>query len=109
MPSISDVTDFVTALEKCMLYRGYSLSLGLPPADNKPTLYRLSASFEGDIPTSATSYHTINGTLYAVCTTTQYGCKPASNSTVLRVEPQTTEATTPTKTSEEMQPYLSAD
>ena len=77
--------------------------LNLEPKDNKPTLYRLSASFEGDTPTNATSYHTINGTTYAVCTTIHYGFKPAVNSTFLTVQPQSTEATQPTKTPEQIE------
>jgi len=58
---------------------------------------------DGDTPTSATAYVTVNGTEYAVSTTIRYGYKPASNSTVLTVSPQSTEATTPTKTPEQME------
>jgi len=104
LPSILDVTDFVTALEKCMLCRGYSLSLGLTPADNKPTLYRLSATFDGDQRLNATAYASLpDGTNCAVCTTVKYGFKPVLSSTVLRVSPPSTEVTQPTKTPEQMQ------
>jgi hypothetical protein len=58
-------------------------------------------------------YNAINFTLYAlkpddtqyaVCTTLQYfGSKPAANTTMLTVEPQTTHETAPTKTPEQMQ------
>jgi len=71
--------------------------------NNQPTLYRLSVAFEGDEPLNATAYHIINGTTYAVCTTTHYGFKPAVNSTFLTVQPQSTEATQPTKTPEQME------
>jgi hypothetical protein len=59
--------------------------------------------FARGTPTSATAYAVINGTEYAVSTTIRYGSKPASNVTMLTVSPQSTEATTPTKTPEQMQ------
>ena len=60
--------------------------------------------FEGDAPSNATAYaYTPNGTEYAVCTTVQYDYKPAVNSTVLTVWPQSTEALSQTKTPEEME------
>jgi hypothetical protein len=82
----------------------FSLTLNLEPADNKLTTYNTQAVFDGDEPCSATAYgYTPNGTEYAVCTTVQYGFKPASNSTWLTVEPQSTQVMTPTKTPEELQ------
>ncbi|NWF87441.1 hypothetical protein HXY32_06510, partial [Candidatus Bathyarchaeota archaeon] len=82
----------------------FSLTMNLQPACNKPTVYRVTASFEGDQPSNATAYaYTPNGTRYAVCTTIQFGYKPATNSTMLTVEPQATQITQPTKTPEQMQ------
>jgi uncharacterized membrane protein YqaE (UPF0057 family) len=82
----------------------FSLTLNLQPADNKPTTYNTQAVFDGDEPCSATAYgYTLNGTEYSVCTTIQYGFKPASNATWLTVTPQSTEVATPTKTPEELQ------
>jgi len=81
----------------------FDLTLNLPPANNKPTVYRILATFEGDSPSNATAYaYTLNGTRYAVCTTIQYGLKPAGSSVTLTVEPQSTQVTT-TKTPEQMQ------
>jgi hypothetical protein len=66
--------------------------------------YTITASYDGGQPLSATAYaNTLEGTSYAQCTTIQYGHKPSSNSTVLTVTPQSAQATTPTKTPEEMQ------
>jgi hypothetical protein len=81
-----------------------TLTLNLEPADDKLTAYNVRAVFEGDEPCSATAYsYTPNGTEYAVCTTFQYGFKPASNATWLTVEPQSTQVMQPTKTPEQMQ------
>ena len=72
--------------------------------DNESTAYLVQAVFEGDEPCSATAYaFTPNSTEYAVCTTVQYGFKPAVNSTMLTVEPQATQIATTTKTPEEME------
>jgi len=81
----------------------FTATLNLEPLNNNPTTYQIQAVFDGDTPTSATAYATVNGTEYAVSTTIRYGNKPASNSTTLIVSPQSTEATTPTKTPEQMQ------
>jgi hypothetical protein len=82
----------------------FSLTLDLPPVDNKPTSYRIVVSFDGDNPSNATAYaYTPNGTKYAICTTIQFGYKPVANRTLLTVEPQATQVTTPTKTPEQMQ------
>jgi 5-hydroxyisourate hydrolase-like protein (transthyretin family) len=82
----------------------FSTTLNLEPLNNKPTTYRIAASFEGDSPNNATAYAlTPNGTRYAVCTTIHYGFKPASNSTLLTVKPRATTAVTTTKTTEQLQ------
>lgn len=66
----------------------FSLSFALQPKDNKPTLYIISASFEGDLPLNATAWaYTVNGQRYPACTTIQYGFKPSNNMTTLTVEP----------------------
>ena len=77
----------------------FSLTLNLQPASNRPTVYRITASFDGDTPSNATAYaYTPNGTRYAVCTTIQFGYKPSSHIATLTVEPQATQVETPTKT-----------
>jgi hypothetical protein len=82
----------------------FSLSLDPQPKNNNATTYQIQAVFEGDQLKSATAYaSTPNGTQYAVCTTIQYGFKPSSNSTMLTVTPQSTDAVTTTKTPEQMQ------
>jgi hypothetical protein len=67
--------------------------------------YVIEADFAGDAAVNATAYsNTLDGTSYAACTTVQYNCyKPCSNSTVVTVNPQSTQATTPTKSPKEMQ------
>lgn len=66
--------------------------------------YNMQASFAGDTPVNATAWASmLDGTSYAACTTIQYGCKPCSNSTVLTVDPQSSQAATLTKTPEEVQ------
>jgi hypothetical protein len=82
----------------------FNLSLDFLPADNKQTTYNVQATFEGDEPSSAAAYgYTPNGTRYAVCTTTHYGYKPTSNSTILTVESRSTTTTTIKKTPEQLQ------
>ena len=82
----------------------FSLTLNLQPASNRPTVYRITASFDGDTPSNATAYaYTPNGTRYAVCTTIQFGYKPSSHIATLTVEPQATHTDTPTKTPEQLQ------
>jgi hypothetical protein len=66
--------------------------------------YTVEADFAGDTALNATAYsNTLDGTSYAACTTVQYGYKPSSNSTMLTVNPQSSQATTPTKTPQEVQ------
>jgi hypothetical protein len=67
--------------------------------------HHIQAVFEGDEPCNATAYATTpDGTEYAVCTTLQYfGYKPASNTAILTVEPQSTQVMTQTKTPEQLQ------
>ena len=78
--------------------------LDIPPVNNKPTTYQITALFEGDTPSNATAYATApDGTRYPACTTIEYGYKPASNTTIVTVEPQSSEAVIPTKTPEEFQ------
>jgi hypothetical protein len=75
-----------------------------PAVNNQNTTYTVTASFNGENPISASATSTApDGTSYAACTTTQFSLKPSSNSTVLTVTPQSSQATTPTKTPEEMQ------
>jgi hypothetical protein len=82
----------------------FSVTLNLPSVDNKPTVYNVQAVFEGDNPQNASAYaYTPNGTRYAICTTVQYGYKPASNATWLTVTPQSTQVMQATKTPEQMQ------
>lgn len=72
--------------------------------DNKLTTNQISACFEGDSLFNAIAWvYIFDRERYAACTTTQFGYKPAFNTTSLTVEPQSTEATVPTKTPEEMQ------
>ncbi|MCW3980563.1 MAG: hypothetical protein NWF11_03715 [Candidatus Bathyarchaeota archaeon] len=86
------------------LYGSFNVTLNLQPENNEQTTYNVQAVFEGDDPCNATAYgFTPNGTRYAICSTIQYGYKPASNSTLLTVEPQTTQATQSTKTPEQLQ------
>jgi len=84
-------------------------TLNPEPLNNNPTTYQIQAVFDGDTPTSATAYATVNGTEYAVSTTIRYGYKPAGNSTCLTVQPQSTEATTPTKTPEQLEQQAKND
>jgi len=78
--------------------------VNLPLIDDGFALHKIQAVFEGDDPCNATAYaYTPNGTKYAVCTTTQYGFKPSTNSTMLTVEPQATQVMQSTKTPEQMQ------
>jgi hypothetical protein len=81
----------------------YSATLNLKPIDNKATNYQIEAIFYGDNALNLTLTDTTpNGTRYAVCTTILYGYEPSCNSTVLTVAPQSTDAMTQTKTSEQM-------
>jgi hypothetical protein len=86
-------------------HSGYiSLGLYLQPIDGNATTYTITASFAGDQPANATAYdNTLGGTTYAECTTVQYDYEPSNNSTVLTVTPQSTQATTPTGTPQQMQ------
>jgi hypothetical protein len=76
-----------------------------PQADSNQTVYNVVASFAGDSASTATASMTLlNGTSYAVCTTTQYNTlKPSSNSTSITVTPQTTMGTTTLKSSDQLQ------
>ena len=78
------------------LANGYfSLERDLKPTDNKRTVYTVSAIFEGDEPKNATALAcTMDGTRYAACTTTYFGNKPSTNTSVLLVTPQGTEVYT---------------
>jgi 5-hydroxyisourate hydrolase-like protein (transthyretin family) len=82
----------------------FSLRLNLQPVNHKVTSYIVRALFEGDNPQNATFFaFTPNGTCYSVCTTIQYGFKPASNSTSLTVEPQATQIAMPKKTPKQLE------
>jgi len=97
---VNDVEHAVTT----HLSGDFSLCLSLPALNNQPTTYTIVASFDGDNMETATAYGTFpNGTQYTVCTTIQYGYRPASSSVSLTVEPQATQVTTPTKTPEQLQ------
>jgi hypothetical protein len=65
----------------------------------------VEAVFYGDNALNLTEMANLpNGTEYAVCTTLQYfGYKPASNTAILTVEPQSTQVMTQTKTPEQLQ------
>jgi hypothetical protein len=67
-----------------------------PQANNNQTVFNVVASFSGDSASTVTAtMTTINGTTYAVCTTTQYNTyEPSSNSTSITVMPQTTTGAT---------------
>jgi len=73
------------------------------PTDQKVT-YMLKVVYEGTSAKTATLNGTaLDGTSYTVCQTTQFNYKPSTNTTTVVVEPQATQVTVPTKTSEEMQ------
>jgi hypothetical protein len=95
------VVDVVTTAED----GGYSTTLNLQPVDNEPTSYQVEAFYYGDDALNLTRLATLpDSTEYAVCTTLQYfGYKPASNTAILTVEPQSTQVMTQTKTPEELQ------
>jgi hypothetical protein len=82
----------------------FSTSIDFAAKDNQPTLYMITASFEDTTqPLQATAWaYTLDGDPYAACTTIQYGYKPAANSTMLTVEPQSTTTMAITKSPEEM-------
>ena len=85
-------------------YGYFVLDRDFPPVEDQNTTYTITALFEGDQPVNATAWaKTMDGTRFAACTTTQFGYKPAANSTSIRVEPPVTEKTVPTKSPEEMQ------
>jgi hypothetical protein len=87
----NDILEFL--LNATKTYDDIGLALNFIPVNNKSTAHNVQAVFEGDEPCSATAYAlTPNGTEYAVCTTFQYGYKPASNSTWLTVGPHRTDA-----------------
>jgi hypothetical protein len=86
----------------------FNLTLNLQPECTNGTYqnstYTITASFGGDQFTNATAYdNTLGGASYAECTTAQYGYEPSSNSTVLTVTPQSTQAITPTETPKQIQ------
>jgi hypothetical protein len=89
--------------------KGYfNLTLDLQPECTNGTYqnatYTITASFAGDQPANATAYdNTLGGTTYAECTTVQYDYEPSTNTTVLTVNPQSTQVTTPTETPQQMQ------
>ena len=82
----------------------FVLDRDFPPVEDQNTTYTITALFEGDQPVNATAWaKTMDGQSFAACTTTQFGYKPAANSTSIRVEPPVTEKTVPTKSPEEVQ------
>jgi hypothetical protein len=88
-------------LSATQTYDNLGLTPNPPLATDKPSIYGV---FDGDEPCNDTAYgYTPNGTEYAICTTVQYGFKPASNATWLTVEPQATQVMTQTKTPEQLQ------
>jgi len=91
-------------------YGHFALDRDFPPVEDQNTTYAITALFEGDQPVNATAWaNAMDGTCFAACTTTQFGYKPAFNSTSIRVEPPVTEKTVPTKSPEEMQKEAETD
>jgi len=73
------------------------------PTDQKVT-YMLKVVYEGTGSTTATLNGTdLEGKPYTVCQTTQFNFKPSSNMSTVVVEPQATQVTVPTKTSEQVE------
>jgi hypothetical protein len=88
--------------------KGYfNLTLDLQPECTNGTYqnatYTITVSFAGDQQVNASAYdNMLDGTGYAECITVQYGYEPSSNSTVLTVTPQSTQAMVPTETSDQL-------
>jgi hypothetical protein len=85
----------------------FNLTLNLQPectnGTYQNTTYTITASFAGDQPLNATAYdNTLDGEQYPECTTVQNGYEPSSNSTVLTVTPQSTQAMVPTETPDQL-------
>ena len=81
----------------------FSFERNFDPTDQKVT-YMLKVVYEGTGSTTATLNGTdLEGKPYTLCQTTQFNYKPSTNTTTVVVEPQATQVTVPTKTSEEMQ------
>jgi hypothetical protein len=58
--------------------------------------HKIQVVFEGDEHCNVAAYgYTPNGTRHAVCTTIQYGYKPLSNMTSIKVEPQAAQVMLP--------------
>jgi hypothetical protein len=89
----------------------YSFWIVLQPVDNKQTSYQVELVYHGSNTLNLTLYETTpDDTEYAVCTTLQYfPYKPASNTTWLTVEPQSTQIMQLTKTPEQMQADAEAE
>jgi hypothetical protein len=83
----------------------YSFLVTLPPVDNMATDYQVELVYHGSDSLNLNGLATTpDGTEYTVCTTLQYfPYKPASNSTWLTVEPQSTHVMQTTKTPEQLQ------
>jgi len=96
-----------TLLSERTPYPGKTLEL--LARDNRAALYILWRASRA-ISQNATAWtRTLDGQLYAACTTTQFGYKPSINSTTLTVQPQSTQMNTVTKTPEEMQKQAEKD
>jgi hypothetical protein len=73
----------------------FMLKRDLKSEDHKRTVYKVSATFEGNEPKNATAWaYTVDGTRYAACTTICFGYKPSNNTSVLDVTPLGTEVFT---------------
>jgi len=83
----------------------YTATLKLKPINNTATTYQLEAFFSGDNALNYTHNDTApDGTEYPLCTTLYYyGYKPSANTTILTVDPKSTQLTTTTKTPEQLQ------
>lgn len=82
-----------------------SLSGVLTAVDNNATFYQITASFNGtNLQTlNSTTFHDPYGRSYLPCTTVQYDLLPASNATMLTVYPQSTDGSTVTETTDQLQ------
>jgi hypothetical protein len=71
----------------------FCLSLDLQPVNNESTTYIIIATFEdsNQEPLNCTAWAvTLDGQVYAECTTVHYGLKPSTNYAIVNVEPQVT-------------------
>jgi len=74
----------------------FCLSLDLQPVNNQSTTYIIIASFEDTShqPLNCTAWAvTLDGQVYAECTTVHCGLKPSTNYAIVTVEPQATQIT----------------